>query len=105
METLSTMLRADESQSTVHAQLSEVIRFAKFHFATEEEMMIAEQIDDLVPHHNAHQRLLADIENLDLPDDNSGISLILRYLQEWLLRHIYGSDRQLADALLARGCH
>ena len=105
METLSTMLRADESQSTVHAQLSEVIRFAKFHFATEEEMMIAEQIDDLVPHHNAHQRLLADIENLDLPDDNSGISLILRYLQEWLLRHIDGSDRQLADALLARGCH
>jgi hemerythrin len=105
MDTLFTMLKAGADQGTARGQLNEIVRYARFHFATEEELMTTDQIDDLVPHRNAHQRLLEDIEKLDLPDDNSGISLILRYLQEWLFRHIDGCDRQLADALLARGCH
>ena len=31
------------------------------------------------------------------------VSLTLRYLQEWLLRHVDGADRDLAVALHAAG--
>jgi len=33
----------------------------------------------------------------------ASISLIMRYLQEWLLRHVDGMDRQLGKALMAKG--
>jgi hypothetical protein len=33
----------------------------------------------------------------------SSISLILRYLHEWLLRHVDGPDRQLGQTLIAEG--
>ena len=36
--------------------------------------------------------------------DIGSISLILRYLQEWLLRHVDGVDRQLGQMLIALGC-
>jgi hemerythrin len=34
----------------------------------------------------------------------ASVSLIVRYLQEWLLRHVDGPDRQLGQALIAKGC-
>jgi diguanylate cyclase (GGDEF)-like protein/hemerythrin-like metal-binding protein/PAS domain S-box-containing protein len=105
IDTLSSMLRDGETHSALHSQLDEIIGFAKVHFATEEEMMIAEQVDSLIPHREAHQRLLEDLEKLDMPDDKASISLILRYVREWLLRHVDGCDRQLAVALLAKGRH
>jgi hemerythrin len=61
-----------------------------------------EQIKDLEHHREEHERLLEDLENLDLPEDEAGISLIVCYLREWLLRHIHGSDQKLATALLAK---
>lgn len=36
-------------------------------------------------------------------DSEGGVSLILRYLQEWLLRHIDGMDRRPGKALIAKG--
>jgi hemerythrin len=105
IDTLSSMLRDGETHSALHSQLDEIIGFAKVHFATEEEMMIAEQVDSLIPHREAHQRLLEDLEKLDMPDDKASISLILRYVREWLLRHVDGCDRQSAVALLAKGRH
>jgi hypothetical protein len=35
----------------------------------------------------------------------ASISLILRYLHEWLSRHVDGLDRQLGQRLIALGCH
>jgi hemerythrin len=55
-----------------------------------------------VQHRAEHQRLIEDLENLDLPEDDAGVSLIVRYLQEWLLRHVHGADKRMAAALLAK---
>ena len=55
-------------------------------------------------HREEHRRLLHDIQNLQVDGDLASVSLILRYLQEWLLRHVDGLDRQLGQALIAKGC-
>ena len=61
------------------------------------------QVDGLVRHREEHRRLLHDIGSL-LVGDFASMRLVLRYLQEWLLRHVDGADRQLGQALAAKGC-
>jgi diguanylate cyclase (GGDEF)-like protein/hemerythrin-like metal-binding protein/PAS domain S-box-containing protein len=80
-----------------------IVRYAEFHFATEERMMAANDYAGSAQHRDAHRRLLDDIRNLGLEGDEVSVSLIVRYLQEWLLRHVDGADRELAKTLLARG--
>jgi hemerythrin len=100
---LSAALKDNCDSDTILASLSELVQFAAFHFATEERLMEQHQVEDLVPHREEHRRLLHDIGNLNVDEDVASISLILRYLQEWLLRHVDGMDRQLGAALMAKG--
>ena len=63
------------------------------------------QVADQARHREEHRRLLHDICNLRVDGELASISLILRYLKEWLMRHVDGLDRQLGQALVAQGCH
>jgi diguanylate cyclase (GGDEF)-like protein/hemerythrin-like metal-binding protein len=103
IDQLSAALNDDCDSHTILANLSELTQFAAFHFATEERLMEQHQVEGLVPHREEHRRLLHDIGNLKVDEDVASISLILRYLQEWLLRHVDGMDRQLGKALMAKG--
>ena len=83
------------------AALLEVIRFTGFHFATEERLMLACCYDDAAAHQDMHRRLLDDLRGLQMDGAQVSVGLIARYLQEWLLRHVEGADRDLAEALHA----
>ena len=95
-------LCSGETQGQIRARLEVIIRYAKLHFATEEQIMRDEQIEDYAQHREEHQRLLEEIESLDLPGDNDNVRQIVRYLREWVLRHMHGYDQRLATALLAK---
>lgn len=81
--------------------LEELIRYTAWHFGSEERLMDEYHLNDMVRHRDEHRRLLHDIRNLHVEGDIASISLILRYLHEWLLRHVDGLDKQLGQALLA----
>ncbi len=104
IDAVSAALKDGAADASLHGSLHQLIRYAGFHFATEERLMAEYRIADLVRHHDAHQRLLDDVAKLDLDGDVASISLILRYLQEWLYRHVDTMDRELAQALIAKGC-
>jgi len=104
VDRLSTALKDGLDSETTLAGVNEVIRYAAFHFATEERLMEQHQLADLARHRVEHRRLLHDIRHLRVDGDLASVSLILRFLQEWLLRHVDGLDRQLGQALIALGC-
>jgi hemerythrin len=104
IDVLSAALKDGADMAAVAASLAEVISFAEFHFATEEELMTEFGVASLLSHRNAHRRLLEDIRNLDVGGDLPSISLILRYMREWLFRHIDGFDKDLGHSLVAKGC-
>jgi hemerythrin-like metal-binding protein len=85
------------------AALREIVRFAEFHFAAEERLMAAHQCDGAAAHRDAHRRLLEEIRAFRPDADGASVGVALRYLQEWLLQHVNGPDRELAEALRARG--
>ena len=95
---LADALRNGEAHGAV---LEEVIRYTGFHFATEEHLMRTHHYDGEVAHREMHRRLLDDLRGLRLDETGTNVSLIVRYLREWLLRHVDGADRDLAAALHA----
>jgi hemerythrin len=104
IDELSASLKGNFDGNTIAARLSDLTQYTAFHFATEERLMEHHQVDDLARHREEHRRLLHDVQNLRVDGDVASVSLIVRYLQEWLLRHVDGPDRQLGQALIAKGC-
>jgi len=88
-----------------HAEMfREIVRYTGIHFAAEERLMQSCAYDEEAAHRDMHRRLLDDLRSLRLEDyEGASVSLTLRYLQEWLLRHVDGADRDLAAALRAAG--
>lgn len=77
----------------------EAVRYTGLHFASEENLMRAHGFDGLDAHRDMHRQLLADLRGLRPATDGASVSLLMRYLQEWLLRHVDGADRDFADTL------
>lgn len=100
---LSIALKENADKPILLADVDALVAYTKFHFATEELLMAEFNIASLAPHREAHRRLLDDISNIGVDRETTSVSLILRFLQEWLLRHIDGSDRELARVLLEKG--
>ena len=98
---LSVALRNGQEHAAIY---QEIVRYAGFHFATEERLMRSCDYDEEAAHRDMHRRLLDDLRALRLEEcEVAGVSLTLRYLQEWLLRHVDGADRDLAAALRVAG--
>ena len=100
---LSAALKDGRDADTVGAGLRELIRYAAFHFATEERLMEMHEVDRRARHRDEHRRLLNDIDALHVDGELASISLILRYLNEWLVRHVDSLDRQLGQRLAVMG--
>ena len=99
---LATALRDGEDHG---AALRELVDYTGFHFAAEERLMAEHRIDAAAAHGEAHRRLLEEIRAFRPDIDGVSVGLAVRYLQEWLLHHVDGPDRELAAALRARGVH
>jgi hemerythrin-like metal-binding protein len=104
IDALSAALKEGASAAAVTAALAEVIDFAAMHFASEERLMTQFQVAGLAQHRDAHRRLLEDIRQLGVDKDQPSVSLVLRYLREWLIRHVDGLDKALGRELIAKGC-
>ena len=84
------------------AIFQEIVAYTQFHFAYEERLMADCRYDGAALHQLMHRRLLEDLRSLHLEGrENAGFSasMTMRWLQDWLLRHIDGADRDLAAAL------
>jgi diguanylate cyclase (GGDEF)-like protein/hemerythrin-like metal-binding protein len=81
------------------AAFAEFTRYAAFHFASAERLMALTGYAGAAGHRDMHRQLLADVSRLAQQAEGIGASLIMPYLQEWLVRHLDGADRDLAAAL------
>ena len=88
------------------ATLQTLLKYAEVHFATEERYMKEAQYPKLTEHQQEHaiflytlSKLTKDLENND-PDLHTKI---LNFLHDWYSSHILGTDREIGDALKAKG--
>lgn len=84
--------------------LKEILKYAEFHFLSEENMMIDIDYPDRKIHEDEHRRLLARLEG-SVARLNAGEDILdefLTFLYEWFCEHTVGIDYRLAQFIAAR---
>ena len=83
--------------------IKELQAYTKYHFNHEEEFMKSinykRLFSQLVSHHDFIDHLDAiDLESVDVAQDEY-INKLLNYLYDWLINHICGSDKLIAQSI------
>jgi diguanylate cyclase (GGDEF)-like protein/hemerythrin-like metal-binding protein len=96
---LCRIAKSDSGPDVLRAALDEVVRFLMVHFETEERLMDRHPGPDATAHREEHRRLIADLACLITRVDRPGLAIAVRYVYDWLYRHIDNFDRCLAASL------
>lgn len=78
----------------------EMISIARRHFETEDLMMDKCRYPEAEAHKQAHRQLVGEANYLRRQFIQGGELLVLQYLKDWLLPHILGMDKPLANYLI-----
>lgn len=85
----------------IRTALAELREYTKFHFAHEEEYMESIQYKRMFMQkvqHDAFVKKLDEIDIQNLDEDEEGvISELLTFLTDWLVNHIMGTDKLIAE--------
>lgn len=78
--------------------LEELLKYADFHFCSEENVMRSVNFPDLISHQKEHQQLLTDLRQkihfLQAKKTEKSDELI-SFLMHWFLNHTLNEDRQI----------
>ena len=82
--------------------IDELIDYATYHFAAEEQLMSRTNYVDMVEHVKQHEHFIQLITTYhqEFTDGRKTLSLeLVVFLMDWFLEHITKSDRAFADAI------
>ncbi|HET6513967.1 MAG TPA: bacteriohemerythrin [Thermodesulfovibrionales bacterium] len=86
--------------------LDELIEYTKTHFATEERLMTAHTYPGYLTHKKEHDGLTKEVLSFheDFKSGKSVVSVeIMRFLKDWLAKHIKGTDQKYGPFLISKG--
>lgn len=99
-------MSAGKGQQVLGKILDELIEYTKTHFATEERLMIAHTYPGYLSHKKEHDGLTQQVIAIhqDFKAGKPVITVeIMRFLKDWLGRHIKGTDQKYGPFLISKG--
>jgi hemerythrin-like metal-binding protein len=99
---LQDAMKVGQANAVLAEILDELVRYTAQHFRREEQHMQRIGYADYAAHKGEHDRLIAEVTELQARFKNGSITLSLsvyQFLNEWLNKHIMTSDAALAKAL------
>ncbi len=95
-------MHAGKGRDALGRVLTGLIRYTRLHFATEEQLMRANDYPDYERHKEKHEKMAAKVLELKAAYEAETISSpvqISNFLKNWLARHILGTDKAFGDYL------
>lgn len=91
----------DNDQEIIEALCHELIAFAKFHFLSEENLMISSKYPKYREHKDHHNRILTKLnENIvGVQVEKDHVLELVDFLNEWFTAHINTDDTELGKYL------
>jgi len=86
--------------------LAELVDYTKTHFTFEEGLMEDNGYPDFEAHKAQHRLMMAEVEAVLAEyeqDHDAAMRHACNYLQEWLINHINGTDKQYSSFLIGKG--
>jgi hemerythrin len=98
---LSKSLTTRDHDPAQNRLLNELMKFAQFHFASEENLMSSLNYADLEEHKRLHIKLLNTLNGRIglFQQDLAEADQLLEFLREWFLNHILVEDKKLTAYL------
>lgn len=92
-------LNDEQSKETVIRFLTEIKKYADFHFYSEENMMLEIQYPEYEKHKNEHQILLSGLEKnfKEYKNGETSLAQLVNYLFGWFVIHTSTADRKIAE--------
>ena len=106
MNQTMTEARKDVRSPKVGAKLNELITSALKHLTDEERLLKKANYSDFDAHLKIHNRLRADIARMKAIYDQGDLTIIVEivlFFKNWLVEHIFSTDKKYAAQLLAAG--
>lgn len=90
-------IKNDGFHEYVESMVDELIKYAEFHFISEENIMVEMKYPDIVPHKKEHDDLLAKLRDRIFSRDYEFINLdyLIDYIKVWFSEHTEKFDKKL----------
>jgi len=86
--------------------LDELVDYTKTHFSYEEGLLEQNNFPGYEPHKAQHVEMINKVEEVLAEydkDPDTAMSNAVEYLQNWLIKHINGTDKQYSSFLIDKG--
>ncbi len=101
---LNDAVKAKKSRDEIFLIIDEVIEYTRFHFATEERLMVHSGYTDIEFHKDKHKQLMQDAMHLKMKLSDLGAEMFSDWFSHWpftrVLAHIQYADKQFEELLL-----
>ena len=92
-----------KDRNYIERLIYEMLKYADFHFHSEETVMMELNYPDLNDHQKEHERLLLKLRNMvsivELKDYSRPMVDLIQFLIDWFVTHTITVDKKLADYL------
>ncbi|AOY60445.1 bacteriohemerythrin [Desulfococcus multivorans] len=98
---LSDRLRSCDDAGLRHRYIEEVIRYALFHFFSEENLMLEIDYPDREQHRQLHQKLVNELNHIVSRMDMGEIDYdaLIDFLGNWFFKHTLEEDTRIAQLM------
>jgi hemerythrin len=106
INSLQTAINYKTGEAFEREALDELVDYTKTHFKFEEDMMEQNGYPDFTTHRAEHARMIARVEEVlsqYQQDQDTAMQNAVDFLQEWLINHINGTDKQYSSFLIDKG--
>lgn len=106
VDRLHDAMRQGQGKLILDKILKELIQYTRTHFAAEERIMKANGYPDYETHKSKHDKMCDKVANIykDYQDGKVSITIdVMKFLQDWIDKHIMSTDKQYAPFLNGKG--
>jgi hemerythrin len=106
INTLHDAMAAGKGTQSLGPILNQLAEYTVYHFTSEEKAMQTHNYPGYLAHKMEHERLAARVIEIQTQFQDREVTLtlgVMKFLQEWLVTHIQGTDQKYSAYLNKRG--
>ena len=103
---LNDAMSKGQAKDVLDKILNDLVSYCANHFKVEEQLMQANAYPDFAEHKDKHDKMTAKVLSLkkEVAAGKKMISLdVMNFLEQWLDKHILGTDKKYGPFLIAKG--
>jgi len=108
INTMHDAMAKGQGKAVVGKTLGDLISYCASHFAAEEKYFDQYGYPDAADHKDKHQKMTAKVLALQMQFEQGKATItldVMEFLQQWLDKHILGTDKKYSEFLNSKGVH